>query len=652
MDCQKFLENPTINPATGRKIKEGGATYKKLMKMCKEEDLIVVAKKKAPTKKKKPVVIIEETFTPVSPIPPPSVCTKPSTTIFVPAPQIVPEPDVFSPFHPMMEYFAGYPRYIRVFTLENDMIDSLKYYFDSVEDDRVDIYIGRNTNVPDGYPEYYLLGEYEKTNPDYIATYIKVEDIVITHMFIPFIEELVEKVTRHFYRAETTVRKVYPFTHSDLFRKEFEKYDGSIIITDERDAEYFIGCVLRCPGEYINSYLSEYVYDNPKFEFLSMYVWCPESAPVSDNNYTVRLTPNLNIVDIRALKMEKYEMNIKAVVKTLYDHVKSTKANLPIVVNVVSEYEGFTKELEAYNKEYTYFGKPKKERVFIPSRANEDGSYYVAYITNEMDEQNYMVYGSLIEMFVTPNKKFKFMSTYTPFDTIAKEYDVIEYVKECVVYHDSETKVETISCSPKQQADVKPKEIPYNFRTWHNTFGKGWGKYENLRLTDVGVYSVAKPYVREVLRDIITKLPFKQSVIETNGGLGGFTIELCNVFREVTSYEIDALHAEILKNNVRRRNLTVIHDKYDISAVADVIISDPPWGKNYNPNVPMSLTLNGDDISVTVNMVFERKRCKVFILYVPSNFKDRDFYADIPSYLSKKVVPVSSKQYFIILERS
>lgn len=45
--CKVFLNNPTINPETGRKIQKGKGVYNKLMKVCAQKNLLLPAKKRS-----------------------------------------------------------------------------------------------------------------------------------------------------------------------------------------------------------------------------------------------------------------------------------------------------------------------------------------------------------------------------------------------------------------------------------------------------------------------------------------------------------------------------------------------------------------------------------------------------------------------------
>lgn len=46
--CQMFLQNKSINPTTGRKIKKNGPVYLKLIKLCEENNIFVGKKPPLP----------------------------------------------------------------------------------------------------------------------------------------------------------------------------------------------------------------------------------------------------------------------------------------------------------------------------------------------------------------------------------------------------------------------------------------------------------------------------------------------------------------------------------------------------------------------------------------------------------------------------
>jgi 16S rRNA G966 N2-methylase RsmD len=193
------------------------------------------------------------------------------------------------------------------------------------------------------------------------------------------------------------------------------------------------------------------------------------------------------------------------------------------------------------------------------------------------------------------------------------------------------------------------EEIKFDERTWKRLFPQDIIKLSNdklssLRLTNIGTYSISLPDISKKLIEIIdikcAELKIKNpTILETNGGLGGFTIRLANKFNQINVVEIDPLHAEIIANNIKvygldKKSNINIHtaDYLDImdSIKTDIIISDPPWGgRDYRKQKYIKLHIGSRNIVDVINHTLSTKLCKMFILFAPVNFDMIHFIKNI-----------------------
>lgn len=223
----------------------------------------------------------------------------------------------------------------------------------------------------------------------------------------------------------------------------------------------------------------------------------------------------------------------------------------------------------------------------------------------------------------------------------------------------------------QQQSPQRPTEIPFDLKTWTEMFGyssviekfgmthEQW--LSNLRLTDVGSVSMAKPLIRTFVINSITNWcrlrnldPSVLTVTESHAGLGGFTVGLARIFRKVICVEIDPLHSEILLNNLgwfRITNVDVFtgdYLSYMNTLSQDIIVSDPPWGGlSYGRNPRLNLSVSGVDIVEVINRLYTNNRFKLFCLFCPVNF-DLQGFRDNIRFPTFEVVG-SGKHYVILV---
>jgi hypothetical protein len=113
-----------------------------------------------------------------------------------------------------------------------------------------------------------------------------------------------------------------------------------------------------------------------------------------------------------------------------------------------------------------------------------------------------------------------------------------------------------------------------------------------LQITNVGIYSITKPYVTKLIIDIIQKeandylnKELSELIItDGTGGVGGDALMFTKYFKYTNVVEIIKTHADIIANNLNvyeRYNYKVINQNYlEIfdKLKQDIIYLDSPWG--------------------------------------------------------------------------
>jgi len=221
----------------------------------------------------------------------------------------------------------------------------------------------------------------------------------------------------------------------------------------------------------------------------------------------------------------------------------------------------------------------------------------------------------------------------------------------------------------KSEKDIKLLE--YDENKWNRLFPKEInGKkididMKKLKLTNIAEYSIAKPFISNELKQLIEgliKTHFKRKkpvITETNGGVGGFSLQLIDIVDKVNIVEIIPIHANIIKNNLevykmdsKKKDINIYNKDYlDIlyDLKQDIIICDPPWGgiENYKKFRYMKLGLNNINITYIINRLYEENKFKIFILLAMKNFDIQNF---INLSIAKKItIHNMGKHYFIVV---
>jgi len=162
-------------------------------------------------------------------------------------------------------------------------------------------------------------------------------------------------------------------------------------------------------------------------------------------------------------------------------------------------------------------------------------------------------------------------------------------------------------------------------------------KYENLQMTNIGIYSITKPEQAQKISEIINHFNKKiksankkqLTITDATANVGGNTISfLLNGFK-VNSIEIDNLTCDVLKNNLKIykfdakrykiycKNYVHLYKKLK----QDIVFIDPPWGgPSYKKKVTIDLYLDGVNLVEICHQLFHEKLTKLIVLKLPKNF--------------------------------
>jgi len=156
-----------------------------------------------------------------------------------------------------------------------------------------------------------------------------------------------------------------------------------------------------------------------------------------------------------------------------------------------------------------------------------------------------------------------------------------------------------------------------------------------LKITDKGKYSISKPIDADWITNIIInfsinilkKDPLTQNIIDATAGIGGNVINFSKNFLQVSAIEINAVHYEVLKNNINAldlKNIKLYNDNF-LNFVEihknnnSIFFLDPPWGgKSYKNFKYFNLKLGKIMIHDVINILY-KKGYKYVFLKAPIN---------------------------------
>jgi len=190
--------------------------------------------------------------------------------------------------------------------------------------------------------------------------------------------------------------------------------------------------------------------------------------------------------------------------------------------------------------------------------------------------------------------------------------------------------------------------------------------YENLQMTEIGLYSISNRHDSSTLTGILNKCILSWGmksdeiiITDATAGIGGNTLSFASVFKQVNSIEWDILQFKALKNNVgeyRYNNVDCYFgDCLKIIPMLNqnIIFLDPPWGgKSYKKETELTLEIGNIPV---VHIINDWKRnCKnlhLIAIKIPKNFSLLEFAnnCEFPFmfllYFRKYNVLILSKQF-------
>lgn len=226
--------------------------------------------------------------------------------------------------------------------------------------------------------------------------------------------------------------------------------------------------------------------------------------------------------------------------------------------------------------------------------------------------------------------------------------------------------------SIKEPTNDVPKEViigtDISIEKIGEIFPKPNEPIENIRVTDIGLYSITKKNEAYFISNLITKYfgENKITITDSTACCGGNSISflLHPQINKVNSVEINDLHFEILQNNVNLyKNANKVnlikgnYLNYAKSLEQDVIFYDLPWGGlRYIEKDEITLGLNTNEgtfigLSSIINQM--KDKAKLQVLKIPLNFAFTNFLKEI-DYTKIKIHKIYNKFtkklcYFILI---
>jgi predicted RNA methylase len=172
-----------------------------------------------------------------------------------------------------------------------------------------------------------------------------------------------------------------------------------------------------------------------------------------------------------------------------------------------------------------------------------------------------------------------------------------------------------------------------------------------LLMTNVGMYSITKPYASNLIMNYITKIVNQKFgeirlnslvITDATAGIGGDTIAFASKFKKVNSVEIQKIHSDISKHNCELYNLyNINHINDDYTKIykdlkQDIIFIDSPWGGNqYKKNDKSELKLFGTSLTFNkfIKDILELNNDIILVIKCPVNYSIQDLDNDL--YLNK-----------------
>lgn len=161
--------------------------------------------------------------------------------------------------------------------------------------------------------------------------------------------------------------------------------------------------------------------------------------------------------------------------------------------------------------------------------------------------------------------------------------------------------------------------------------------HQDVRITDVGVYSMTKPRTADRISAVIaSELGTKDAVItDAFANVGGACFSLARTFTKVNAIEKEPLHVIYLRHNLKVFNLLskvtiLLGDSLSVipKLRQDVIFIDPPWGgPSYKSEERLRFPLiNGKHhIASVIRDLLKTPGLRLIAMLYPHNFDTEDF---------------------------
>ena len=214
--------------------------------------------------------------------------------------------------------------------------------------------------------------------------------------------------------------------------------------------------------------------------------------------------------------------------------------------------------------------------------------------------------------------------------------------------------------------EVEPELIDFDQDLFKKFFPNDKNiNFRNLKLTNIGSYSITDPSTAQIISNIIKDFIKKDKIIITdaNANMGGNSINFAKNFFKVNSVEIIPMHCDVLENNLKEYELNdkvnIICDDYldvMLDLKQDVVFFDPPWGgKNYKKIHNLKLELDNVNIVDIINELEKKTDTKLVVLRVPFNFDIIGFLRK-SNYANVNIIKIKGlnnyiRFYIIVLEK-
>lgn len=161
-----------------------------------------------------------------------------------------------------------------------------------------------------------------------------------------------------------------------------------------------------------------------------------------------------------------------------------------------------------------------------------------------------------------------------------------------------------------------------------------------LLIDNDSIHYITPYYYSNLICELIYKITrsYDKIITETNGGVGGDTLNFANKFKFVNTVELDPKRCDYLDNNLKIYDLRDKVEIYNNDALnviytienQDIVFMDPPWGgSDYKKYNKISLSIGAKTIETITNELFDDSITKcppeLIVLKLPINYDINNF---------------------------